>query len=252
MRKSLFYSPEGDGGQAATFTKAQLDEAIALEVSGLKKKNDELLGKVVEFGEKAKAFAGLDPATARLAVEKAAKAEEERLKAVGDWDANQTRLRAEWASEHSKIVDPLQQEVTTLRGDLFDAVAVRDAHEAVALPTIKGNPKLLLPIIRPELGVEIVDGKRVTIVKGEDGKPRYHPTTNKLVTVADRLLELRALPEYGGAFEGTGGSGGGALGGDAKAGNGMITLTPDQASNATVYQAALKEVGGDYSRIAVK
>jgi hypothetical protein len=235
---------EGDGGQATTtYTPAQVEEMVA----GLKAKNTELLGKVKSLSEATKSFEGLDPQRAREALAAAEKAEAERAKAVGDWDAREKALRDQFTQEHTKVLEPLMTKAQQLEADLFEAVAGRDAAEAISLPTVKGNAKLLMPIIRPELAVEVIDGRRVTVVKGADGKPRYHPTTGALVTVADRLLELRALPEYGGAFEGAGGSGGGATGGGGAGGVHTIRAGDDKAFLSQLSEIAkgkVRVVGG--------
>lgn len=209
-------------GEATTFTKADVERMVAEQVAGLKNKNDELLGKLKSATEMARQFEGLDPEQARKALEAAKKAEADKAKAVGDWDAREKQLREEFAAEHTKVVQPLSEKAKQLEADLFEAVAVRDALAAMPQKHIRGNPDLLLPIIRPELGVEVVDGKRITVVKGPDGKARYNATTGKPITVEERLAELRAIPRYAGAFEGTGGSGGGA---ESGAGGGAGTVT---------------------------
>lgn len=52
-------------------------------------------------------------------------------------------------------------------------------------------------------------------------------------------------------FKGTGGSGSGARGSAGTEPPGAITLTPEQAGDYTVYQAALAKVGGDHTKIRV-
>lgn len=247
---------ENDGGAggtqngqgAKTYTQEQLDA----EVGGLKAKNTELLGEVRTLKDRFKAFDGLDPEKVKAAIAAQTQAEADKQRAAGDWEAREKTLREAFKADHEKVVTPLQEQNARLAADLFEAVAVRDAMEAMGLPSVKGNPKLLLPVIKAELGIVELDGRRITVIKGPDGKPRYHPTTGNLVTVEDRLKELRAVPDYAGAFEGTGGSGsgsrGGGGGGDA---GGVITLTPEQAADANQYQAALKKVGGDYSKVKI-
>lgn len=230
---------EPAGGQAATFTKEQVEA----EVAGLKKKNAELLEKLAQVNTVAKQFEGLDPEKVKAAIAAAEKAEAERAKATGDWEAREKALRDSFAAEHAKVVEPLTGKVQKLEADLFNAIAVRDAVQATALPTIKGNSKLLLPVLTPELGIEVVDGQPVTVVKGKDGKPRYHQTTGALVTVEDRLLELRAMPEFFGAFEGAGTSGGGASSASASAGAAAtIRAGDDKAFLANVGKIAKGEV----------
>jgi hypothetical protein len=239
-----------DGGTqgATSYTAAQVEEMV----SGLKAKNSEILGSLAKTKDQLKAFEGLDPEKIRTVLSEHEKALAERQKTQGDWDAREKTLRESFKADHEKIVTPLQSEVTSLRTNLFDAVAVRDAIEAMADPDIKANPKLILPVMRHELAVEVVDGKQVTVVRGADGKPRYHPTTNKLVTVKDRLKELRAEKEFAGGFEGAGGSGSGTRASDPGAGSvDKVHLTAEQAGDHATLNAALKKVGGDYSRIEI-
>lgn len=237
---------DGDSGKAATtFTQADVDRIVAEQVAGLKGKNQELLGKLKSATELASQYEGLDPEQARKALAAAEKAEAEKAKAVGDWDAREKQLRDQFAAEHAKVVEPLSTRAKQLEADLFEAVAVRDALAAMPQKTIRGNPKLLLPIIRPELGVEVIDGQRTTVVKGPDGKPRYNATTGKLVTVEERLIELRAVPEYAGAFEGAGGSGGGAEGGAS--GKGVTTIP---AGDNKAFLANLGEIAKGGVKVA--
>lgn len=233
-------------GEATTFTKAEVEKLVAEQVAGLKGKNDELLGKLKAATEAVRQFEGLDPEQARKALEEAKKAEAEKAKAVGDWDAREKQLREEFAAQHAKVVEPLTMTAKQLEADLFEAVAVRDALAAMPQKHIKGNPDLLLPIIRPELGVEVIDGKRTTIVKGPDGKARYNATTGKLVTVEERLVELRAVPKYAGAFEGAGGSGGGAEGG-AGGGGGTVTV---RAGDEKAFLANLGDIAKGKAKVA--
>lgn len=243
--------PEGDGAQGAggdkTFSKAEVDDLV----SGLKTKNTELLGSMSKLKDQLKPWEGLEAEKVRQVLADHEKTVADRQKAQGDWEAREAALREQFKTEHEKVTGPLQSEVESLRSNLFDAVAVRDAMEAMADPEIKANPKLILPVVRSELAVELIEGKHVTVIRGADGKPRYHPTTNKLVTVKDRLQELRGAKEFAGGFEGAGGSGSGAQGSQGDGAAGAVRLTREQASDARVYDAALKQVGGDHSKIKV-
>jgi hypothetical protein len=239
------------GADNASNAKTYTQQDVDAEVGGLKAKNTELLGEVRKLKDAVAPWQGLDPEKVKAALEAQTTAQAEQQKKAGDWDAREKTLRDGFKQEHDKVVVPLTERVSTMEQELFEAVAGRDAVEAINLPSVKGNAKLLLPIIRPELGVVLVDGKRVTVVKGPDGKPRYHPTTNALVTVEDRLKELRAVPDYAGAFEGVSGSGSGARPSAGASQGGVVTLTREQASDAQQYAAALKQVNGDYAKVKV-
>lgn len=189
-----------------TYTQEQLDA----EVGGLRAKNSELLGKVKDLSSALDPWKGLDPAKVKEVLTAHEETQAEQHKKTGDWEAREKKLRDDFKAEHDKVLGPLTEQVRTLETDLFDAIAVRDAMDAMVDPEIKANSKLILPLLRPELQVAVVDGKRVTVVKGQDGKPRYHQTSGALVSVKDRLKELRAVKEYAGGFEGNGASGTGA------------------------------------------
>ena len=53
-------------------------------------------------------------------------------------------------------------------------------------------------------------------------------------------------------YQGTGTSGSGGRGGASSGGAGVVTLTPEQASDRGTYAEALKKVGGDHARIKVQ
>lgn len=210
-----------------TYTQAELDA----EVAGLKRKNAEVLGEMAKLKEAMAAlepFKGLDPEKVKGALTAAEKAEAERQKQEGDWEAREKAIREQAAKEHAAIVGPLQAELATARAGLFQSVAQRDALEAMGKPDIKGNSALLMPLLLPELDVQVVDGRQVTVVKGPDGKPRYRTTDNTLFTVEDRLKELRAKPEYGGAFLGPAASGTGSDARSGAAGTGQVIARSDE------------------------
>lgn len=235
--------PEVGAGGQATPTADEIQARIDAEVAGLKRKNTELLDKLKLAQASMEPFSGLDAAKVKAALEAQDKAEGEAAKAAGDWDAREKALREQFAAEHTKVIEPLSVKAKQLEAELFEAVAIRDALEAMGAKETMATSKLALPVIREELDVVLVDGKRRTVVKGPDGKPRYHPTTNELFTVGDRLKELRAIPEYSGMFLGSGGSGGGAPH-PSSSGTGVPTISrqDDKAFMANLDKIAKGEV----------
>lgn len=224
-----------------TYTQAELDA----EVAGLKRKNAEVLGELKTMKEtlaSLEAFKGLDPEKVKEAMTAAEKAEADKHRQAGDWEAREKALRDQMAKEHTAILEPLQTKLKQLETGLFRSVAERDALEAMGKPDVKGNSALLLPVILPELEVQTIEGRQVTVVKGPDGKPRYRMTDNALFTVEDRLKELRAKPEYGGAFEGTGTGGTGADRGGGSGGKPVVQLTDQKSFLAQVDKIASGEV----------
>lgn len=198
---------QGSGGTPKTYT----EDEVAQLTAGLKRNNQELLAEKGKLQDRLKPWEGKDPEQVSKVLEEHDRLTAEQQKAKGDWAAREATLRNEFKAEHDKVLTPLQQENGQLRERLFDAVAIREATEAIA--AAEGSTKLLLPILRPELTTVEVDGRLVTAVKGPDGKPRYHSTTGVLVTPAERIAELKALPDYAPAFKGAPGSGSGGRGG---------------------------------------
>jgi hypothetical protein len=84
------------------------------DVTGLKAKRDELLAEQKRLKDAMKAFEGLDPAAAREAVEKAAKAEEEGLAARGEFETLKKKLE----ERHAKELEQATAERDRLLGNL--------------------------------------------------------------------------------------------------------------------------------------
>lgn len=218
--RSLVLSPEGaggggDGGTPKTYTQEELDAKL----TGLQSNRDEVLRELKAARDALKQFEGLDPELARKTLADKKKAEEELLKAQGNWDENLRLKREEWAAEHKAKIEPLQARLDRAERLVFEKTAKAEAFAAFADPDVKAFPEITWRTIRDELAVQETEGgDAVVVVKGKDGKPRVHPTTNKLVTIKERLLELKADPMFQPLFESTTGSGSGRRG-DGGSGN---------------------------------
>lgn len=109
-----------------------------------------------------------------------------------------------------------RREKETLEAERQSALAavqeyVVDAQANAAIATLKGRPKLLLPLVRAQLkAIKGEDGKYRVAVLDSDGEERRNPKTNEPMTVAELVAEMKADPEFGGAFEASGATGGGA------------------------------------------
>lgn len=94
-----YYAPDdggngGGGGGGIEITpeiQALIDERVNSEVTGLKNKNSELLGKVKEYGDNLKRFDGIDPDAVRGILQRFTDDEEAKLIAGGKIDEVLTR-----------------------------------------------------------------------------------------------------------------------------------------------------------------
>lgn len=80
---------QGGGGRAPEITpeiQAIIDKAVNDQVSGLKAKRDELLGKLKEQGDNLKRFEGIDPDTVKGMLKRFENDEEAKLIADGKID----------------------------------------------------------------------------------------------------------------------------------------------------------------------
>jgi hypothetical protein len=87
------YIPDGDGYKL---------DADYEDVTGLKNKSNELLAEIKRLKEQTKAYEGLDPAAARKAIEAAQAADDERLKAAGEFETLREQLEARHRGELEK------------------------------------------------------------------------------------------------------------------------------------------------------
>jgi hypothetical protein len=99
------YIPDGDGFKL---------DADYEDVTGLKAKRDELLQEQKRLKDAMKAFEGLDPEAARKALDSATAAEDERLKAAGEFDA----LRKQIEDRHKQQLEAATAEKATILTNL--------------------------------------------------------------------------------------------------------------------------------------
>ena len=89
------YIPDGDGYKL---------DADYEDVTGLKSKRDELLAELAKAKSQMKAFDGLDPEAARKALVAAQAAEDDKLKAAGEFEKLREQLEARHKAEVEKAV----------------------------------------------------------------------------------------------------------------------------------------------------
>ena len=205
---------KGDDGKY--YLVVQEQDGWALEnVTGLRnsveatrEERDQALAKLKKFGD-------VDPAKLPEILDKAKKFDEM------DPDAEIGKLKTqfeEWKEELLQQKDQEKEEALAaerqraerLKAAYEEKAIVAEATSIMSAPEIKGNPALLLPIIRDMTEVVEEDGQfRVRVLNptkpgreriGKDGGP---------MTLEELIHELRQDEKYAGAFEGSGKSGGG-------------------------------------------
>lgn len=130
--------------------KEQIDSSVNEATTGLKSKNDELLGKL-----KTQQTATQE---ATAAAEKAARDKMSNDELNTSW---QTRYDSDLAVKQSIIDDMINSSC----GEKSDALAM-----AIATEINPQYPKTVLPLVKHSIKTESVDGKFETYFVGEDGK----------------------------------------------------------------------------------
>lgn len=168
------------------------------DVSGLKKKNQELIAEKQAAAE-----------ARRKAEEEARIAAEEAARKSGDVDS----LDKSWQKKHADALAAKDAELGGLKGTLnkllVDNVAVQLANDMA----VQGSAALLIPHIKSRLEVDTSGGEPKTIILGPDGK-------RSALTLDDLKNEFASNPAFspviaaskatGGGASGSGGGGGAA------------------------------------------
>lgn len=197
----------GTGGAAATFTQAQLDEAVARAVAeqtaGLKAKNGEVIGDNKKLKEQLAKFDGIDPEQVRAILKNFADGEEAKLIAEGKIDEVLAKRTDKLKGEHQKQLQGKDEEIGTLsaRVQKLSALAVNGALAAAAGE--KGAlPESMEAIQALAKGVFVTDdeGNVVAldadgdVVFGKDGKSPLQ-AAEWLDGLKERMPNLFAMPK---------------------------------------------------------
>ena len=172
---------------------------------------------------------------ARLAEERGS-VDPEEYKALKAAQEAREREEAERKGHFDKIIaqkdSQYQQELSKRDADLKAALSaveryVLDAEIAQAVSAHKGKLKILAPHVKAQLKAINEGGQYRVAVIDADGDERFNPKTNAPMTVAELVAEMKLDPEFGGAFESSGATGGGASGAaSTRAGADFSKLAP--------------------------
>jgi len=136
-------------------------------------------------------------------------------------------IKRQMNEAHGKEREKLQQRLDLMRTSLSDALI--DGEAARVLAEMKGSPTLLLPHIRKSVKItETDDGFAVHVVNNK-GEPRVRDDGSPM-TIKQLVEEMKSVPEFGRAFDGSGagGTGSGGAGGGGGAAKKRSQMTVEQ------------------------
>ena len=201
--------PGGAGG--ATFTQAQLDEAVAKAVAeqtaGLKAKNGEVIGDNKKLKEQLAKFDGIDPEQVRAILKNFADGEEARLIAEGKIDEVLAKRTDKLKGEHQKQLQGRDEQIGTLSARVRRLSDLAVGGALVAAAGAKGAlPESMEAVKALAKGVFVTDdeGNVVAldgdgdVVFGKDGKSPLQ-IDEWMDGLKERMPNLFAQPKGAGA-----------------------------------------------------
>lgn len=202
--------PEGLRSAAKTVDGKAVVEALpdgwGLEdVSGLKKTVSEERTARKALEKAVAQFEGIDDAAA--AREALTQMRAGSLKSSKELDEFRKQLEAKVAADLAKKDSTVTALTQQLREQLVESEAVK------AIAAAGGNAKLLMPIVRQAVKAELgADGKFAVTLTDEQGQELISKAEGSArpMTLPEFVQQLRAQPEFKGAFAGSGTGGSGA------------------------------------------
>lgn len=204
-------------------------------VVGLRKKRDELLGKLKTASESLKQFDGID---LEKYSETMSKIEKGELVPKGSADPNAdiAKLTEEYEAKIQGIQSKAESELKQLQEKVGEAEQAAEREKAAARAYFTQKEitsalaehdvpyELLGHIVERQVKVETTDDGRFQLhVVGADGHPRVKDSKGNHYQVADLVEEMREDPKYQRAFPSSGASGSGAQGGGSRTKNGTVS-----------------------------
>lgn len=204
--KTSLDSLEGLEPTVAGLYQREADGKYYLPVEGLTEIKSALNRANREAAERRKAleaFEGFDPEEYKRLREQADQTARAEAEKKGQYDAllkqhqdKFTEKETKWASREKALLASLEQNLV-------------DAQASAALSMEKGIVELLLPHVKRFVRVVEEEGTFVAKVVDAHGNPRINDK-HEPMTIHQLVMEMKANPTYGRAFEGQGASGGGA------------------------------------------
>lgn len=191
-------------------------------VTGLKASLSEERESKRKIEARIAALGDLDPDKARDALSKV-----EKMSKWTPEEKVQEQLKAQIAQVESKYQTELKSKedrASRLDAAVRGLVVDSEVHRVLAG---KGSAKLLLPAIRDRIRVEEKDGRFTPVVLDDRGNPRITMKSGSSdpMGIEEFVMGLKADPELGHAFFGSGHSGTGAAGSSGGTGSGAGKFT---------------------------
>ena len=140
------------------------------------------------------------------------------------------QIREQAKAEGNKAVEPLKTALDARTGQVKQLLV--DANLTEAIVKAKGKPHMLKPALERLVRVDVDDsGALVAQVVDADGTPREKGKDLEPMGIEDLVAEFAANPDWAGAFDGTGNSGGGTNG---NPGPGPGRVTPEAVKNMSM------------------
>lgn len=202
------YKPDADGKRYVR----EVPGAAEDDLGALKRALEREKAERRKYARLAEEKGAIDPEEYRAL--KAAAEEQERAKAMerGQFDKLLAQKDQEYAKERAKWEADMRAALSSVERHVLDA------EIAQAVASNKGKLKLLAPLVKAQLKAINEGGSYRVAVVDADGDERHNPKTNAPMTVAELVAEMRQDPEFGGAFEASGATGGGAAASGVRAG----------------------------------
>ena len=221
----------GDDGGVVTFTQAQVDTILAEQLSGLKAKNEDLLGETKRAKTALRDYDGVDLKEFKRLKEAADVAERAKASAEGDFKSLEKQLIDRHTAELVGRDARISKLTSSLEKKLLDAELIR------AITAKKGEPDLLLPFARQFARVREVDDGFEGFVADASGNPMVADGKGTAMTF-EMFVEQQLMTKFPRAFEGSGSSGGGAPAKSAARGGGGPKTIPVGDNNAFISNLA--------------
>lgn len=175
---------------------------------------------------------------AKKASDEARKAAEEAAAKSGDLETLRKSADERIAAARAEVESQFKPEVESLRSDVSRLLIDNVATSLASQIAIDGSAPVLIPHIASRLGVEVRDGRRVTVVKDAEGKP-------SALTIDDLKKEIVSNKAFAPLIVASKGSGSGANGskGGGAAGAKSITRATWNAMNPLEQQAHMRAKG---------
>lgn len=221
-----------------------LDEADGV-TKALQKERDNVAAAKKALTDLQAKYGDLDPEKAREALQRLEEAEQEEAKKSGNFQAILDAANKKFDAERAQLKQLLQEKddlLATKETTIQDIVL--DQGLTAAIAKHKGDPLILLPIIKSKKEVKaVLDGDAyLPRVFDKDGNQVIGDTKGNPMDLDQYVDLLKQHPSYAKGFEPTGNGGMGAHGGNGGgAGGNVIRLSREQVKQNSAVYAQAKE-----------